>query len=188
MGWRRLTAAHAAGDDDLSGLDPWAARHLDRLADLEAGWPAATEGRTLLHADLRADNLLLTPTRVVAVDWPYACVGAAWVDLLLLLPSVTMQGGPDPEPTFAARGNTRTLRLRSTRDLNLAGALYGPSTPVRMESTGDLSVDSLMAVDWKTGALKWYFQHVHHDMWDMDAPGVSRIPACRDVCPRRDGH
>jgi len=48
---------------------------------------------------------------------------------------------------FAARGNTRTLRLRSTRDLNLAGALYGPSTPVRMESTGDLSVDSLMAVD-----------------------------------------
>jgi hypothetical protein len=39
---------------------------------------------------------------VVAVDWPWACVGAAWVDLLLLLPSVTMQGGPDPEATFAA--------------------------------------------------------------------------------------
>jgi aminoglycoside phosphotransferase (APT) family kinase protein len=96
-GWRDLAAG-----DDLAGLDPWAARHLDRLADLEAGWPAAADGRTLLHADLRADNLLLTPTRVVAVDWPYACVGAAWVDLLLLLPSVTMQGGPDPEPTFAA--------------------------------------------------------------------------------------
>ena len=100
-GWRRLAAAHAAGDD-LTGLDPWAARHLDRLARLEAGWPQATEGSTLLHLDLRADNLLLTPTRVVAVDWPYACAGAAWVDLLLLLPSVAMQGGPDPEPTFAA--------------------------------------------------------------------------------------
>jgi aminoglycoside phosphotransferase (APT) family kinase protein len=102
MGWRRLAAASAAGEDDLAGLDPWAARHLDRLADLEAGWPAAATGPTLLHSDLRADNLLLTPTRVVAVDWPWACVGAAWVDLLLLLPSVTMQGGPDPEPTFAA--------------------------------------------------------------------------------------
>ena len=101
-GWRRLAAAHAAGTDDLASLDPWAVRHLHRLADLEAGWPAATEGRTLLHLDLRADNLLLTPTRVVAVDWPYASAGAAWVDLLLLLPSVTMQGGPDPEPTFAA--------------------------------------------------------------------------------------
>ncbi len=75
VGWRRLAAAHAAGDDDLSGLDPWAARHLDRLADLEAGWPAATEGPTLLHSDLRADNLLLTPTRVVAVDWPWAWSG-----------------------------------------------------------------------------------------------------------------
>jgi aminoglycoside phosphotransferase (APT) family kinase protein len=102
VGWRRLAAAHAAGDDDLAGLDPWAARHLRRLADLEAGWPEATRGPTLLHADLRADNLLLTPTRVVAVDWPWACVGAAWVDLLFLLPSVAMQGGPDPEATFAA--------------------------------------------------------------------------------------
>jgi aminoglycoside phosphotransferase (APT) family kinase protein len=97
-GWRRL----AAGDDDPAGLDPWAVRHLHRLADLEAGWVWASEGPTLLHADLRADNLLLTPTRVVAVDWPWACVGAAWVDLLLLLPSVAMQGGPDPEATFAA--------------------------------------------------------------------------------------
>jgi aminoglycoside phosphotransferase (APT) family kinase protein len=100
-GWRDLAAARSAGDDDLAGLDPWAARHLDRLAALEAGWPAATEGPTLLHSDLRADNLLLTSTRVAAVDWPWACAGAAWVDLLLLLPSVTMQGGPDPEPTFA---------------------------------------------------------------------------------------
>ena len=39
---------------------------------------------------------------MVAVDWPHVAVGAAWVDLLLLLPSVTMQGGPGPEPTFAA--------------------------------------------------------------------------------------
>jgi hypothetical protein len=48
---------------------------------------------------------------------------------------------------FADRGNTRTLRLQSTRDLELAGALYGPSTPLRMESTGDLSVNSLMVMD-----------------------------------------
>jgi aminoglycoside phosphotransferase (APT) family kinase protein len=96
-GWRRVAAGH-----DLAGLDPWAARHLHRLADLEAGWTRASQGPTLLHSDLRADNLLLTPTRVVAVDWPWACVGAAWVDLLLLLPSVAMQGGPDPEAVFAA--------------------------------------------------------------------------------------
>ena len=136
VGWRRLAAAHAAGDDDLSGLDPWAARHLDRLADLEAGWPSATEGPTLLHSDLRADNLLLTPTRVVAVDWPWASVGAAWVDLLLLLPSVTMQGGPDPEPTFAAHPVGRRRRPaggdhRPGRLGRVPGRRVPPAAPAR---------------------------------------------------------
>jgi Ser/Thr protein kinase RdoA (MazF antagonist) len=50
----------------------------------------------LLHLDLRADNLLLAGGEVVVVDWPHVCVGAAWVDLLVMLPSVLMQGG-DPE-------------------------------------------------------------------------------------------
>lgn len=47
---------------------------------------------------------------------------------------------------FADRGNTRFMRLRSDRDLNLAGALYGASMPVRIEDSGDLRVDSLLAV------------------------------------------
>ena len=47
---------------------------------------------------------------------------------------------------FADRGNTRLLRHQSTQDLNLAGALYGASMGVRIEDTGDLRVDSLMAV------------------------------------------
>ena len=129
VGWRRLAAAHAAGDDDLRGLDPWAARQLDRLADLEAGWPAATEGPTLLHCDLRADNLLLTPTRVLAVDWPGACAGAAWVDLLLMLPSVAMQGGPDPEPAFAAHpaATGADPRAVTTTLAAMAGFLIGGS-------------------------------------------------------------
>jgi hypothetical protein len=49
---------------------------------------------------------------------------------------------------FADPGNARTLRLQSSRDLNLTGALYGASTPVRLENpTGDLRVDSLLVVD-----------------------------------------
>ena len=78
-------------------LDGWSARHLDRLAALEAEAPAAAAGDTLLHLDLRADNLLLTPDRVVVVDWPHARVGVPWVDLLFFAPSVAMQGGPPPE-------------------------------------------------------------------------------------------
>jgi len=30
--------------------------------------------------------------------------------------------------------------------------------------------NSLLAIDAVTGKLKWYFQTVHHDVWDMDLP------------------
>jgi hypothetical protein len=49
---------------------------------------------------------------------------------------------------FADPGNTRTMRLQSSRPLTLDGALYGVSTPVRLENpSGDLTVNSLMVVD-----------------------------------------
>jgi len=95
-GWRTLAAEGAAG------IDPWAARRLNELAELEARWGEAAAGGTLVHGDIRADNILLTAERVVFVDWPHACVGAAWLDLLLLLPSVAMQGGPPPWEVFEA--------------------------------------------------------------------------------------
>ena len=62
--------------------------------------PGASNGETLLHTDVRADNVLLTPDRVVFVDWPHVCLGAPWVDLLAFLPSVAMQGGPKPWELF----------------------------------------------------------------------------------------
>ena len=49
-------------------------------------------GDTLVHLDLRADNLLLTPAGAVLVDWPHACRGPAWLDLLTLLAEVDRLG------------------------------------------------------------------------------------------------
>jgi aminoglycoside phosphotransferase (APT) family kinase protein len=98
-GWRTL----AANDTLAAELDPWPRRHLTALAELEAGWAPHSVGTTLLHGDLRADNILLTDDPappVVFVDWPWACVGAPWLDLLCMLPSVAMHGGPDPETVF----------------------------------------------------------------------------------------
>ena len=34
----------------------------------------------------------------------------------------------------------------------------------------DLWGSSIMAVDWRTGALRWYFQEVRHDIWNLDSP------------------
>jgi aminoglycoside phosphotransferase (APT) family kinase protein len=78
----------------------WARCHLDRLAGLESEWEAASAGATLLHFDLRADNILLTADRVLVVDWPHASLGAGWMELLQILPSIAMQGGPRPWEIF----------------------------------------------------------------------------------------
>jgi aminoglycoside phosphotransferase len=95
-GWRDLAADPA----QTSALDPWASAHLAELAKLESGWTDAAAGTTLAHADLRADNMLLTPDRVVFIDWSSACIAAPWFDLALMAPSIEFQGGPAAESVF----------------------------------------------------------------------------------------
>jgi aminoglycoside phosphotransferase (APT) family kinase protein len=90
-------------------LDPWARRHLDQLAELSDVAPAAVAGETLLHLDLRADNMLLTEDRVYIVDWPHVRIGAAWLDPLFMAPSVTMHGGPDPEEFLRRCASARDI-------------------------------------------------------------------------------
>jgi aminoglycoside phosphotransferase (APT) family kinase protein len=130
-GWRTLAAAP---DPRLAEVDPWAAANLAALAGWEARWEDAARGDTLLHCDLRADNVLLTPDGgVVFVDWPAACVGAPWIDLLLMLPSVGMQGGGDPAELAAAHPLTRaadpdalTAVLVALAGFFMAGSLRPP--------------------------------------------------------------
>ncbi len=46
-----------------------------------------------------------------------------------------------------------------------AANYYGGDRP-----GANLFANSLVAVDAETGKLKWYFQTVHHDLWDSDLP------------------
>lgn len=87
--------------DDPPGVDPWVTRHLDRLIEAEDRVGEVLQGETLLHDDLRGDNMLLTDNGVVIVDWPHARVGAAWIDAVGFAPSVSMEGGPEPEDLIA---------------------------------------------------------------------------------------
>jgi aminoglycoside phosphotransferase len=103
-GWSDL----AARDAPPPGLDEWARRHLDRLAELESGWPDACSGDTLVHGDIRSDNILLGPEGVVFVDWPHAAVGVPVLDLVEWAPSVRLEGGPEPEDLLARYGEAGT--------------------------------------------------------------------------------
>jgi aminoglycoside phosphotransferase (APT) family kinase protein len=95
-GWRTLS--RTPRDDRI---DPWSRVRLAELADLEATWAVHAAGSTLLHADIRADNLLLSGDGVMVVDWPHASRGAAFADLVFFAPSVAMQGGPEPAALLA---------------------------------------------------------------------------------------
>ena len=95
-GWR-----DAAADGVPAGLDEWCARRIDRLAELESRWVEAATGDTLLHLDLRADNMLVSADRVWLVDWPWGARGAPVFDLAAFAPSVAMQGGPEPAELLA---------------------------------------------------------------------------------------
>jgi hypothetical protein len=100
-GWRHLADARASGDD-LADVSAWARDRIADMVALESRWPAAVTGTSLAHADIRADNILLTPRRVVFVDWAWACLAKPWFDLVALLPSVALQGGPQPEHVLAS--------------------------------------------------------------------------------------
>ena len=129
-GWRAL-----AGSPQPHDLDRWSRSRLDDLAALEATWAERAAGDTLLHTDVRADNLLLTADDVVLVDWPSACAGAAFVDPLLFAPSVAMQGGPEPAALLAMSAAGRCADRRAVAAVVCAMAGYltsqslGPAPP-----------------------------------------------------------
>ena len=118
-GWRALAQTP---DDDR--IDPWARKRLPELAALEATWTFHTAGETLLHTDLRADNMLLTADGVVVVDWPHACLGAAFVDLVFFAPSVAMQGGPEPATLLAGSSIGRSVSTEALAAVVCALAGY----------------------------------------------------------------
>jgi quinoprotein glucose dehydrogenase len=56
------------------------------------------------------------------------------------------------------------------------GLLYLPTSAASPDYYGvdrpgnDLYANSVVALDLQTGAVRWHFQHVRHDLWDYDTP------------------
>ena len=61
--------------------------HIAQLIRLESDGLAAAQGDSLVHFDLSPHNILLTPHRVMFIDWPHARLGASAVDLIMILSS-----------------------------------------------------------------------------------------------------
>ncbi len=77
--------------------------HLEEAAALAAGFGPGTAGETVVHLDVRDDNVILDADgRVWICDWNWPVVGAPWLDSLMAL--VGPRGdGLDVEPVIAQR-------------------------------------------------------------------------------------
>lgn len=73
---------------------PWLEAALPGL--LETGLTCVLAGEAFLHLDVRSDNLCLQEGRAVLVDWNLAHVGNPLLDIVGWLPSLKLEGGPDP--------------------------------------------------------------------------------------------
>ncbi len=149
-GWRAL-----AGSPGQERLDPWSRAHLGELAALESTWAEHAAGDTLLHTDIRADNLLLTVDReVVVVDWPHACRGAAFTELMLFAPSAAMQGGPGLADLLGMSRAGRTARPQSVTAILCALAGYFTSQALLPPPPGLPTVRAFQAAQGQV-ARRW---------------------------------
>jgi hypothetical protein len=94
VGWRTV----AADPEPLLGTGLCSRAWLEAaLPDLvQAGETAALGGDDLLHFDVRSDNLCFVDSRTVLVDWNLACIGNGRFDVAFWLPSLRLEGGPQP--------------------------------------------------------------------------------------------
>jgi thiamine kinase-like enzyme len=94
-GWRTVGAEPEAFLSlGLVGA-PWLGPALPLLIEYEGR--CRTDGDCLTHFDLRSDNICLTESRAVFVDWNNACLSHPLLDLGFWLPSLAHEGGPEPE-------------------------------------------------------------------------------------------
>lgn len=94
--------------------EAWVPANASLLTDLAASAPAHTKGSRLVHADLRMDNMVLDATgRAVAVDWPWACIGAPWLDALAGAVSLSLQSGLPARELFLSHAVARDCSPQS---------------------------------------------------------------------------
>jgi hypothetical protein len=73
----------------------WLEDALPVLLDAAARTPVA--GDAVIHCDVRSDNLCIKDGRAVLFDWNHAALGNPAADVALLLPTLHLEGGPEPD-------------------------------------------------------------------------------------------
>ncbi|GAC87666.1 glucose/methanol dehydrogenase PQQ-dependent [Gluconobacter thailandicus F149-1 = NBRC 100600] len=95
---------------------------------------------------------------------------------------------PDPDhPVFHPNSPNSWIVSSYDKNLNLVYIPMGVGTPDQWggyrTKESERYAPGVIALNAETGKLAWYYQTVHHDLWDMDAPSQ---PSLVDVT-QKDG-
>ncbi len=96
-GWREIAAVpeNRAGFLKLGlASSEWLDKALPILVQAEMA--AKFEGDSLVHVDVRSDNICFRGKKPMLVDWNWACRGNAKLDVVGWFPSLHVEGGPAP--------------------------------------------------------------------------------------------
>ena len=88
------------------------------------------------------------------MDWPWACRGAAVVDLVLFAPSVALQGGPPPADLIASSRSCRDVGRQALAALVCGLAGYLTEQSLRPPPPGLPTVRAFQAAQ-ATIARRW---------------------------------
>lgn len=103
--WGRWEAVAADPGPFLSlGLrdKAWLERSIPTI--VAAADAAAIEGDRVCHLDVRSDNMCFRDGRAVLVDWNWASLANPALDIAAWLPSVRVEGGPQPWEVLPGAG------------------------------------------------------------------------------------
>lgn len=97
--WAAIASMQPPG---LSAFTPWLSDKIGHLADIASYADEAMSGKSLVHGALRRESILITDhgwdaTSAHAVDWFMPSHGAPFLDAVLLLPHLRVDGAPPPE-------------------------------------------------------------------------------------------
>lgn len=106
-GWRQVAENPAPFLALGLATEDWLKQSLDILLGLNT--VEVVDGRSLLHFDLRSDNICFSQEQAIIVDWNLVCRGNAKVDLGFWLPSLEAEGGPQPEQLLPGAGEIAGL-------------------------------------------------------------------------------
>ncbi len=104
--WHQLVDDPALIDAGLCTPE-WLERHGGLLVETDERAQSRTD--CVVHGDVRSDNLCILPDgRARLVDWSMSGAGHRWQDLIMFLPTVRLEGGPDPATVFQGEVETVT--------------------------------------------------------------------------------